>query len=207
MTQKYRKLFQCLCEYCENVKLKLTSVNRLAERVNRTDLKFQNEFDAVSATLCPKGEEKFHKLSCIDRVCKECGSAVLKEKLKPLFETDERPEVKWNKWETVNSLNPKTQKEISKRQEVEKSVSPLDLVNELLIELEFLSLHLFEAQWQQQLVASLNKSLPENSVSITVDFAENYTFLPKRDPRRSLVKRLCDNTSVHLQNAQKMMSL
>ncbi|MEW8341728.1 MAG: hypothetical protein AB2708_17930, partial [Candidatus Thiodiazotropha taylori] len=96
-------------------------------------------------------------------------------KLRPLFETDDPAEIKWNKWETVKSLNPKTHKEISKRQEVEKSGSPSDLVNELLIELEFLSLHLFEAQWKQQQFASLNKSLPENSVSITIDFAENYT--------------------------------
>lgn len=74
MLQKHRKLFQCLCRYCENVKLKLTAVNRLAEKAERPDLKLHNEFAAVSATLCPKQEQKFHKINCIDRYCNECGT-------------------------------------------------------------------------------------------------------------------------------------
>jgi len=46
-------------------------------------------------------------------------SRVLRQMLKPLFETDDPLEVKWKKWETVKTINPKTRTEISKRLEVE----------------------------------------------------------------------------------------
>lgn len=171
-TQKYRKLYQCLCEYCENVKLKLQAVNRLADRCDQPDLKLSSEFLAVNATLCPKSEGKFHQLDCIDRKCEYCGTDKLKEILGPLMNVDE---VKWKRWENVQSVNPKTHKQITKRQEVDKSGSSEDLVEELVAELGFLSVHLFEAQWQQQQFSLLKDNLPEKSVSLTIDFAENYT--------------------------------
>lgn len=143
-------------------------------RLGQSDLKIQSEFDAVNATLCPKLEaEKFHNLKCIDRLCDKCGTRKMKEFLTPILGIED--EVDWKRWETVKSMNPKTKKEITKRQEVEKSGTSEELVNELVTELGFLSVHLFEAQWQQEQFSLLNKNLPENAVSMTIDFAENYT--------------------------------
>lgn len=61
----------------------------------------------------------------------------------------------WTKWDLVKSLNPKTGKEISKRVEVTKHGTAGELISEFLSELEFLSVHLFEANWQQQQFAKL----------------------------------------------------
>ena len=175
LTQKYRKLYQCLCEYCENVKLKLKTINKLAQSLNRNDLKLDDEFTAVNESLCKKQEEEaFHKLTCIDRQCRNCGTEVLRQKLQTLTNANDQV-VKWNKWAIVKTVNPKTGKDINKRQEIEVSGSPTDLVSELLTEVEFLSRHLFEAQWQQVQFGILNKSLPDKTVSLTIDFAENYT--------------------------------
>ena len=176
-TQKHRRLFQCLCEYCENVKLKITVVNRLAEKAKLPDLKLKNEYEAVDAVRCPKQEEteRFHKLRCIDGKCNDCGTKLLKDKLRPLLEIDDQSEVEWNRWQTVITVNPKTQKNISKRQEVKKSGTREELIDELMEELKFLSIHLFQAQWQQQQFATLNNNIPEKTVSITMDYAENYS--------------------------------
>ena len=83
--------------------------------------------------------------------------------------------VKWNAWGVVKSVNPKTGKEITKRQEVVKSGPPSELVATFIVELESLSVHLFEAWWQQEQFSELGKNFPEKAVVLTIDFAENYT--------------------------------
>ena len=113
-------------------------------------------------------------MSCIDRKCDQCGTNLLKEKLKPIS-NDEVSVVKWNAWGVVKSVNPKTEKEITKRQEVVKSGPPSELVATLIVELESLSVHLFEAWWQQEQFSELGKNFPEKAVVLTIDFAENYT--------------------------------
>ena len=146
MTQKHQKLFQCLCEYCENIKLKLTSLNKLVEQSGRLDLKINDIYEAVDGTMCGKEkEERYHKLSCIDGKYDQCGTNLLKEKLKPIF-NDEVSVVKWNAWSVVKSVNPKTGKEITKGQKVVKCGPPSELVATLIVELES---HPFEAWWQQ----------------------------------------------------------
>ena len=105
LTQKHQKLFQCLCEYCENVKLKLTSLNKLVEQSGRLDLKINDIYEAVDETMCKKEkEERYHKLSCIDRKCDQCGTNLLKEKLEPIS-NDEVSVVKWNAWVSVVKWN------------------------------------------------------------------------------------------------------
>ncbi|CAC5398487.1 Fibropellin-3 [Mytilus coruscus] len=176
LTQGHRKLYQCLCEYCENVKLKLIAINRFMAH-DHPELKFTDEFDAVNKTLCPKLEaERFHKRDCIDRKCAECGTSKLRNMLDGVMEIEEnQPDVKWKRWDIVKTFNHKTKKEITKRQEIEKTGPPTDLLEELLDELGFLSSHLFEARWQQEQFAELSKNFPENSIVLTIDFAENFS--------------------------------
>ncbi|XP_063445276.1 uncharacterized protein LOC134725403 isoform X1 [Mytilus trossulus] len=176
LTQGHRKLYQCLCEYCENVKLKLIAINRFLAH-DHPELKFTDEFDAVNKTLCPKLEaERFHKRDCIDRKCAECGTSKLRNMFDGVVESEEnQPDVKWKRWDIVKTINHKTKKEITKRQEIEKTGPPTDLLEELLDELVFLSPHLFEARWQQEQFAELNKNFPQNSIVLTIDFAENFS--------------------------------
>ena len=146
LTQKNRKLYQCLCEYCENVKLKLKALNSTADQENVKDLKILNEYDAVNITMCEKEEgAKFHRIQCIDRKCDDCGIKNLEEKLQPLISKDLH--VKWNRWDLVKSTNPKTGKEVTKKQEVLKSGLVSEMIHELLEEINFLSVHLFEEQF------------------------------------------------------------
>ncbi|CAC5409077.1 unnamed protein product [Mytilus coruscus] len=109
LTQGHRKLYQCLCEYCENVKLKLIAINRFMAH-DHPELKFTDEFDAVNKTLCPKLEaERFHKRDCIDRKCAECGTSKLRNMLDGVMEIEEnQPDVKWKRWDIVKTFNHKT---------------------------------------------------------------------------------------------------
>ncbi|XP_048756194.2 uncharacterized protein LOC125666908 isoform X1 [Ostrea edulis] len=143
---------------------------------DHAELKLYDEFDAVNKTLCPKGEDKkYHRRDCIDRKCALCGTAILKTQLKDVIEINNQEEIKWSKWEVVKTFNRKTNKEVSKRQEVLKSGTPEELIDEIANELDFLSIHLFEARWQQDQFSQLSKEFPEKSVVMTIDFAENYT--------------------------------
>ena len=73
---KYRKLFQWLCEYCENVNLKLQAINKLADTLNRKKLKMLDKYQAVDQTLCNKADGiRFHELKCVDRECNNCGTS------------------------------------------------------------------------------------------------------------------------------------
>lgn len=80
----------------------------------------------------PKTRRKLSQVKLHRQVCEDCGVSFLKETLRLLFEVDNPLLVQWKKWETLKIVNPKTQKEISKCQEVEKSGSPAELVDELL---------------------------------------------------------------------------
>ena len=46
-TQAHRKLLQCLCEYCENVRLKLKTLNALADKNNKPDLIYKDIYNAA----------------------------------------------------------------------------------------------------------------------------------------------------------------
>ena len=71
-TTHRNKHFVCLCETCENPKLKLHAFNKLCENNHINHLKIKNNQDLVKNTCCEK-DQQIHNKVCIDRHCDLCG--------------------------------------------------------------------------------------------------------------------------------------
>lgn len=87
-------LRQCLCEYCENVSLKITALNRLAARLNNA-CRIRHAYHAVDLITCGRQGGKWQH-SCTMRTCGQCDSSKFDEHLSGLQIEEE---VKWQRWE------------------------------------------------------------------------------------------------------------
>lgn len=158
----------CLCEYCQNVELKMAAINKLANHSI-----FKDIYDFNAATLCERADNQpFHKLPCIQRQCGNCGTS----KLDAVLDLDvlkHKGNVEWKKWarETKEENGKKTSRMVLGRKE-----GPLEeMLQELKIEAAALSEHLFTASWQSREFLRVSKSPPSRSVVMVLDFAENYS--------------------------------
>lgn len=93
----YRVKFQqCLCEYCLNVKLKLTSLSAIMKKEKiEVDGKLVESYYGISeATVCDEDN-----IACIERKCEVCGVKKLKTTLKPFDSYTGK--VEWQVWENI----------------------------------------------------------------------------------------------------------
>lgn len=169
---KYRG---CCCEYCENITIKLKTINKFLHE-NQNESKLNNNWDVTALTMCKKGEERYHNLSCIQRKCSECGVKMLQKHLNGL---DVTVQTSWKRWEKLETSVWKSGKEQrhEKVQLVVKEGTLDDLITELLEEMEPHAQHLFNSAWQSHQFAHLKAHLPEKWTLSVLDFAENYTAL------------------------------
>ena len=69
----------CLCEYCENVNLKIESIDKVAESSGK-NVKLNNKYAMLDLTMCKKAEDdQYQDIACIKRTCKNCGVYKLKK--------------------------------------------------------------------------------------------------------------------------------
>ena len=72
LTYDHMMLNQCLCEYCQNIQIKVDVVKKACLRIVGTLVNIPSDkYDIMNATLCQK-EGKYHK-KCIDWKCEICG--------------------------------------------------------------------------------------------------------------------------------------
>ncbi|XP_021340435.1 uncharacterized protein LOC110441574 [Mizuhopecten yessoensis] len=168
LKQSRRHLLQCLCEYCENIRLKIVAVNKCE------GIKITNKLSCISLIMCPKvGESQFQDLACIQRTCTTCSAKALEEVLEPLC--NKEGHFQFKSWDLVKYHNRKTGKTTSKRELVETSLDPREFIKKMVTDVTFLAKHLFEAEWQQTQIGTLVKHVANKQVVIIADFAENYT--------------------------------
>ena len=152
-------LNQCLCEYCTNVKLKLTAINSIL----RPGKRMKDEYSALSETVCDIKSKK-----CMYRECKDCGVMKMKDILEEVVNTD--GPLYWYRWQQ-KKMADKSRMVLHTRQGKGE-----ELVDELVKELEFLSQHIFRANWQQNAFDEVRRSPLKDGTVLTVnDFAENYS--------------------------------
>lgn len=88
-------LRQCLCEYCENVNLKLKAINSMAARHNN-NCRIRHVYHAVDLVTCGRQDGQWKK-ACAFRECDTCKDGTqLDEHLRPLPVVD----VTWSRWES-----------------------------------------------------------------------------------------------------------
>ena len=166
----------CLCEYCENITLKLKTLNRACDLQLQKDFKINDIHDLVSLTMCPlSDDDKYHSKECRERQCENCGVKKLMTHFDPL---DKTSKCKWNHWETAKQTVPGKAgpKEVVRRVRKLKEGTVDDVLTELKEEINNMSQHLFFKTWQQRQFSSLTSSkLPEGWCVMVLDFAENYT--------------------------------
>ena len=92
-SQNNRKLIQCLCEYCENVSLKLNAFNKLATKRNKSEIRLRDKFEAVNMILCNKNGKQFHNIECVEGKCLKCGTETHSKRMEPLIITNEGAKV------------------------------------------------------------------------------------------------------------------
>ncbi|XP_071507484.1 uncharacterized protein [Diadema antillarum] len=192
-TRGQAKYIGCLCEYCENINLKIQAINSLHKGT------FKDGYDVVKATMCPKPPEwDFNHHSCISRKCKKCGVDMLDQRLQPILaDLDKTMIVKWKRWTIIKTTchTKKGTKEVKKRKPIEKQGTVQDLVKELKEEIDPFSEHLFNKDWQGNQEKNLRKNLQMNEVLGVYDFAENFKCEHQREVQSAYYSH--DAATVH----------
>ena len=177
MTQQNNSMIQCLCEYCTNVSLKLSALNKAMSSLSKQDT-IKDKGEHFEMTLFSKPEsDTYFSLGCVRRECKNCGLSRLEDHLCELFEDSTANQISWKVWETshytTTNIGVETQKK--KNMLVSKTESVASLIDELQSEVDSLSFRLFIANWQHAMFKTISSKLPDGWVVTVLDFAENYT--------------------------------
>lgn len=149
-TQKEANYRGCLCEYCENITLKLKVINTHLAAVKVPPIKDIYHF--ASITMCDKLDADFHHPQCVLRKCTNCGISQLDRHIEPLLHT-ETQNVEWKRWELITQ---KVQKGVDKLVDVRtrtlivKSGNMSELITELKEEGIPFAEHLFNKGWQNK---------------------------------------------------------
>lgn len=190
-TMQAAKYSGCLCEYCENVNLKLTVINRLQPGC------VKDAYELVSYTMCDRAVDmQFNKPACIKRTCNECGVDKLDSKLGPILK-DPTKEIEWKCWEMVftTCYSNNVAKQVKKRGLVTKTGTITAFVSELKGELQPFTEHLFNKDWQHKQELILRAKLRKDEVLGIFDFAENYKCGYQREVQSAYYSH--DSATVH----------
>lgn len=128
--------------------------------------------DLVNETLCAKEEgERFHRLSCLNRECDNCGVNRLRlmEEEQEVSETSVK--IKWQAYEYV-PMGGNGERMIQLVQEV---TSPGEAFSKLKILLKSFTSHQFRAAWQHDQMKNLSENVPLGHVCAVHDYSENYS--------------------------------
>ena len=175
-----RDLEQCCCQKCVSVRKAWRSLMNFRQRNRLAVPVYNNVYDLVNATLCPKPDDsEHHKLECLKQECSNCGIDKLQFDEMELS-SDDTNRVTWQTFEYVNYIRQdgKTVKHLDL---VKKVTSPKVLVDHLTSLLDGFSYHLFTAHWQKVQWNTLIDSLPQDHATLEMDFSENYTTLMQEE--------------------------
>ena len=144
---KRLKFRQCLCDVCENPRMKVRRLNVFLKE------KIESVKALLKETVC-KYDGDFAKIECIERKCPKCGMSkkgkmptLVKElgkTLKGQLSDVKNQEITWQRWETVRESGK------SRMDRVKKKGSVNECVDELMGELVNLYSHVFVGEWQRQ---------------------------------------------------------
>lgn len=173
LTVNKHKFNSCLCEYCLNVQYKLDTLNQVSQSMKKPELKVKSKYLCVEKSMCQKNtESNFAKMIFIERECNSCGESTLQKHFEPLLEFNENDTCQWKCWEyrTVKNRGKEERKQVL----VDKAGSLKHLIDELCKEVNFLSKHLFVAEWQYRQFNYISKHIPKSWLVTIADFSENY---------------------------------
>ncbi|XP_033630608.1 uncharacterized protein LOC117292604 [Asterias rubens] len=190
-TKAQAKYVGCLCEYCENINLKIEAVNSIHKGT------FKDGYDVIRTTMCPKPPGcDFNHPSCITRKCTKCGVDKMDQRLHPIL-ADPNKSIKWKRWTMVTTtcFTKKGTKQVKKRKPIEMKGTAMDLVTELKTEIHPFSEHLFNKDWQNNQQKNLLNNIHMDEVLGVYDFAENFKCEHQREVQSAYYAQ--DSATVH----------
>ena len=132
----------------------------------------------VDDTLCPKGDNEYHKLVCLKRECSECGVQAVNFSISELNDNSNNDSVtcKWSKYEYITpegceNADGTPRKKLSI---LSKETSLSEMVNYLKQLLQSYPYNQFMSFWQKSQFESLKQNLPIDNVLYGHDYSENY---------------------------------
>ena len=192
-TTYHRKLYQSMCEYCTNTRLKMEAMNRACEKVGAIHCKVDDIYKLIELSVCPKQEgEDYHQKECLTRECVDCGvellDALYEEATAPNAEAEQ--EITWRYWSNAQYCQP-GKRPSTRKTLLTKTTSLVDLRDALKEDVHTLSSHLLNAYWQKNCFQAISKKVPEKGVVLHMDFSENYsTFYQQEVSSAHWVKNL-----------------
>ena len=85
----------CLCRMHVETKMVFTSCMKFRRQSNNGFPVWEHLTDVMNATMCPQQNGSFHRRTCIERSCLECGLTSLQFSPDELDDTANAPKVKW----------------------------------------------------------------------------------------------------------------
>jgi hypothetical protein len=152
-------LESCLCQYCNNVRLKLLALNR-AVRLSGLDetMRINDERGLFNLLMCEKSGP-FHDASCIKGQCSRCGdhAGKLRSHFHALLQIN--PSVTWTRWCTITTKNGS--KKAPKVRCAEAATVVEELVKDVVKPTKTCSFlqHLFTADWQHKQYKTVKENL------------------------------------------------
>ena len=185
------KMFQCVCDICENISLVVQTIRASMICSNMEVpllLNNQSGTDNMArslafATLCSK---KVHNPKCLDRQCRDCGTKFVSDLLME-WAKDSNDFIQWYKWEMAQ-FNLK-KKVIMRNTKVPKATSRTDLLSEFIQQLNSLGRHIFTEYSQTCSYHQCMKKTKTNELTVVIDFAENYTCLRQGEAQSAYYSR------------------
>ena len=173
------KLNTCCCEYCLNMDMKIESLNKFCTSKGMRESSLGSRFAAVQKTLCrsdPATGEPRRR--CIERTCTDCGTEALRQQLQKPLDNFSKTPVGWRVWETVSQNIPDKEggRKIINKKMLNSKEGPLEeLVSNFIGDTESFCMHISNASWQHRQLDKVSKNVPEDTVVMVCDFAENFT--------------------------------
>ena len=139
---------------------------------------YQRLSHMVDDTLCPKGDNEYHKLVWLKRECSECGVQAANFSISELNNNSNNDSVrcKWSKYgyNTLEGCETADGTPRKKLSIVSKETSPSELVNYLKQLLQSYPYHQFMSCWKKSQFDSLKENLLIDNVLCVHDYSENY---------------------------------
>lgn len=166
------KAIGCLCEVCENARLKVEALkNNFIGRKIVLPTCLSDSRSLSNATLC---DAALPDLKCLERKCENCGVEELLDEILSDWIAQTEGTITYFQWSSEDNTG-------GKKRTVKKPVeqSPKEYKAQLTRDLQSLSSHLFNAHSQNKAYEAA-KALPDTAVAV-FDFAENFTIGVQRE--------------------------
>lgn len=151
---------QCICEVCANASLGLEALSQAGVKVWSNDLR-----SITKRTMCQTPNTD---MKCVTRKCDKCG---VQNVLEELIKGDVTRKISWKRWTYVTQNKEKVTRKLVLTHIAGNVEQLIEMITNDLIPL---SLHLFNADWQQKQFSNLIKDVPDDTLVQVLDFAKNY---------------------------------